>query len=444
MAQLSAARRVLIDLGDMSAAPQPAAEEDPPRPRRLIGFTVAALAVLLSAGGAPPAPPLFDPPVRLTLPASEFTLVGDTLYAVSERGRLEAYELPHGVRRWTSTVEVHGPFYPERVGDLVLLTTAADAERVVALDARTGVVRWDHRGTPIYLDPASRSMVLIEPPNPIEGAPDPELGSLTAINLADGRSRWTFPAPDSRIRMTPVYGAVPGASTQIVGLLHTTSGGPQLFDLATGSDTPVPPVGAQGPLQFGEGTYEAVAGGLLVVASGAPGRPALRAYDRATMRPRWIAMPGELVTSVEGCGPWLCATTADETAAVDPSDGRVLWRVVEWFVVRAGDGDRSVAFRIRSNGPLGVAVLRTDTGRILLTLEDWRPLVLGFAHRLPVLRRDIDGRVELAVLDVDHGTSHRIGDLRTNVSDPCDANETYLVCRTAPGRLQVWRYQPGG
>jgi outer membrane protein assembly factor BamB len=395
--------------------------------------------VLLPAAAAPPAPPPYDPSVHLTLPISDYTLVGDTLYAASTRGVLEAYALPGGELRWTSAVEVHGPFYPSRIGDLVLVTTAADAWQTVAVDATTGSVRWHRRGTPIFTDPATGTVVLIEPPNPVEGAPDPELGSLSSVGLADGQRRWSFPAAEARIRMTPVYGTVAGEPTQIVGLLHGTATGPQLFDLATGHDTPVPPVGQPGPLRYGEGAYLAVVGELLVVADANPTVAALRAYDRATMRPRWFTMPGEFVNSVDGCGPWLCATTRDETVAVDPATGAVRWRV-DWFAVRPGDGDRSLAFRLRATGPLGVAVLRTSTGQPLLTVDDWRPLMLAFTHRLPLLRRAGDGRVELAVLDVDRGSGHRLGELRTTVSDPCDADLTYVVCRTAPGQLQVWKY----
>jgi outer membrane protein assembly factor BamB len=440
MTQPYAPPAVLIDLGELSA-PDLLVEvgPPPPRPRTLLTVAVAALAILLPAAAAPPAPPPYDPVRHLTLPVSDYTLVDGTLYAASTQGVLAAYALPHGELRWSSVVEVHGPFYPNRIGDLVLVTTAADAWQTVALDAATGSVRWHRRGTPIFTDPDTGTVVLIEPPDRVVGTPDPELGSLDAVGLADGRQRWTFPGSDGRIRMTPVYGTVAGQPTQIVGLLHSTPTGPQLLDLATGRDTPVPPAGKPGPLRFGEGAYQAVVDGMLVVADGNPLVPALRAFDRTSMRPRWIAMPGEFVTSIDACGPWLCATTRNETAAIDPATGNVRWRV-DWFAVRAGVGDRSVAFRIRATGPLGVAVLRTSTGQVLLTVDDWRPLLLAYAHRLPMLRRTDDGRVELAVLDVDNGSGHRLGELRTAVSDPCEADETYLVCRTDPGHLQVWRY----
>jgi outer membrane protein assembly factor BamB len=435
---------VLIDLGDVSSPPDLLVADDPPR-MRVRGFVVAAvaaLAALLPTAAAPAGPPPFDPFVRLSLPVGDYSLVGDTLYGVSSGGLLEAYALPGGQRRWTSTIEVGGPFSPDRIGDLLLVTTATGAGRTAAVDAATGAVRWSQRGTPIFTDPAGGTVVVIEPPNPVEGAPDPELGSLAAIRLADGRRLWSFPSPGGRIRMTPVYGVVDGEPVQIVGLLHATADGPMLFDLATGADTAVPAPGLPGPLRFGEGTYQAVAGGLLVVADANPIVAALRAYDRTTMRPRWVAMSGEFVAGVEQCGPWLCATTANETAAVDPANGRVRWRV-DWFAVRAGTGDRSVAFRLRANGPLGVAVLRTSTGQVLMSVDDWRPLLLAYAPRLPLLRRTGDGRIELAVLDVERGTGHRIGELRTTLPDPCDADRVYLVCRTAPGRLSVWAYAAG-
>jgi len=81
-----------------------------------------------------------------------------------------------------------------------------------------------------------------------------------------------------------------------------------------------------------------------------------------------------------------------------------------------------------------------STGRQVIRVDGWQPLLTSYASRLPLLRGHVDGLVELGVLDVGRGRFYRIGDLRSTAGDPCLASRSYVACSTGAGELRVWRY----
>ena len=67
------------------------------------------------------------------------------------------------------------------------------------------------------------------------------------------------------------------------------------------------------------------------------------------------------------------------------------------------------------------------------------PLLSSYAPRLPLVR-DVDGRIEVGVLDVGGGRFSRVGELTSTAANPCLASRLYVACRTGSGQVVAWRY----
>src|SRR5262245_29430348 len=132
-------------------------------------------------------------------PRSTPTVEGDTVYVLSATGRLDALATKDGARRWEvdlvkelgSRTPVRGfAFSPLVDGDLLLLEAGgADGKAVVALDKKTGKLRWSALdGRSGYVTPLAvtidevRQYVFVR-----------TLGEDIVSLLPDGKVHWRYP-----------------------------------------------------------------------------------------------------------------------------------------------------------------------------------------------------------------------------------------------------------
>jgi hypothetical protein len=167
------------------------------------------------------------------------------------------------------------------------------------------------------------------------------------------------------------------------------------------------------------------------------GLPQMRVYDRATLSPATTKSNGfDLMVN---CGPVVCAVRGEQLSILDPDDLRELWlpprgQFPYWngsmLIVK---GQLAESF---------VRVLDPRTGRILMTLDEWKPVEQrDFSASETWLTRPTPfGTTSVGVLE---STGLRvIGTLPMRVAG-CQADGRLLACVVPGGRIGVWRANLG-
>jgi outer membrane protein assembly factor BamB len=262
--------------------------------------------------------------------AGEPLIEGDTVYAGSNDGRLYALVLGTGKERWSYDAKEQLATRPALVDGLVVVASLQD--NVVAVDARTGAWKWHHRRDPregftirgaasvavgngqVYAAYSDGTVSALEAATGVtrwerQAAPSgdyPDVdslvlsegtlyataysGALLALDPATGMPRWQFSAPDlARVAATPglliaissttVYGlspldgkvawstplgGTPSGTPRVAGrwlLVPAGEGGLKFVELASGR------VGRVLDPGTGVSATPAVGGGLLYVLS---------------------------------------------------------------------------------------------------------------------------------------------------------------------------------
>ncbi|GAA4698525.1 outer membrane protein assembly factor BamB family protein [Phytohabitans rumicis] len=411
----------VIDLDVVSAA-APTARYRPWH--RWPGVVAAVAALLLLLGGAAvPVERPWDRPVVLDgVPLGGMAAAGDTLYLARPGGVVTAHPAGGG-QRWSAPLGEADRLVADAVGDLVLLQgVVADTgpRRVftAVVEAATGVPRWRRDGTVRLIDRAAGLVVLADDPAAVPGP-----FSYRLLELATGQEVWLWGARPDGATLTPV-GAADGA---LAGLLQRDAAGRTvLLDAATRRSRPLPDT-PQATDAYGTDD------GLLLRAFD-DARVELVMYDWATLRPRWrVAAPlnGLLLGR---CGPWLCVTDGEGTAAVDPADGQVRWQ-------RPGAPNApGQPLVLHAFNPAAPAVTLVDpvTGRPVLELAGWTGVGAPAAGRQVATRWRVDGRTQIVAVEL---ASQRVYPLAEAVvaADSCVTSERLLACRSGAGTLTMWR-----
>jgi outer membrane protein assembly factor BamB len=278
-----------IDLSRV-AAPGPARRLA--RPRIRPGADVLlAVGVLVLAGltGARPASGSLQPlaTVSANSPAV-VVLTEDTMYLGDDRirdGVISAHELPGGRLRWRVRLAgaVRAIIRVPQAGVLLVGLAGRDAERVVAVTAATGQVRWRRSATTVLDAPPGERVLLRHE----------DVGSLAQLQWIDARTGeviWSRAIP-------------PAATATVLG--H----------------------------------------GLLVLQRGGAGVGSLTAFDAATLARRW-SLSGNLLGSPLWCGGLICLGTGQGIRAVDPGSGTVHWHSPGWQYASSLPSDRLLGYGI--------------------------------------------------------------------------------------------------
>ncbi len=260
-----------------------------------------------------------------TFPSSP-TVSGDTLYIVSDEGRLHAYEAATGQIRW-----VADPHYTANsstvctpaVVDGIVYVCMPD-ERLYAYDAYTGKLRWS--------SPASIRIEVNAPATVVDGVVYVTGGASASIP-ADHDRVYAFDATTGRLRW--VSDSTPGFSYSSpsvangmvfvsVSIYDAIESRVYAFEVTTGRQRWV-----SQPINWGidaNAASTAVANGLVYIGTGLGG---LVAYDVANGRSRWASIPNGDFAS--GSSPALADGKAyislidGRVYALDALSGKVLW-----------------------------------------------------------------------------------------------------------------------
>ncbi|MEV4532409.1 PQQ-binding-like beta-propeller repeat protein [Asanoa sp. NPDC049518] len=455
-----------IELGPVTVPQPDAVERDLPRRPPLRTF-VAVLAVALVAlgGSLVPQPPLTATATRFGGAGSSFAVAGDRLYVVrrvSEVARtLTAMRLPGGEELWTTAYAPTG----ERIiridlaGPVVLVSggeTTGRIRRTDAYDVATGRKLW---WVPAEL--------VVDADANTGYASDADPPRLRALDLATGRELWSA-EPQDRFTFTaiggasPVTGRVPprvapesesnavsGAGTATVatgtsgsgaGLpgrlaIFVRSGRIELRDARAGTVLrQAAPLGDEVLPLSGLSI-----GATLVLWYADHGGTGIVGLDPDTLDVRW-RMPYDVDGGgISRCLALVCVSSQGDVLALDPTNGRLRWRVPDASYVVEARGQLIALGSV----PGGLGPIRTvdpDTGAELADLHGWRTGGRGD----PVVTRIPLGapRTVLGLVGPPTGTLRPLG-TAAEVLLTCQSSPTAIVCRTANGTLRIWALRRG-
>jgi outer membrane protein assembly factor BamB len=442
---------VLIDL-DVALAPVSPDGPDrplwnPSRRRAVMGAAVIVAASVLAADtarGTDPAvsvPFVVSRPVTVSATGAPVAVIGDSLYTTADDGsRLSAYSLRTGRRRWTSSIPK--TTQPGLIDAGPYLLISPQTGSTFAVEARTGVVLWQHRGTPVWLAPAGDRVALAtwEPP---ADQTDPGRSTLAVVTVGNGANSAVFAPAVGADAVWDVSSPDIGVRWMAGMFVREDADGGMLFDFASARarrlDLPLPAP----PADYGAGDrpfYETllISRDLVLDTSGWGGRNLLTGYAGNPLRSRWTA-PDRMLLGAWRCGAALCGSDVNEAMAVDPGTGDVRWRSPGGLLWRASGHRVYSSARVGRDQGTGIAVLDETTGRELLRQDSWRPVTSTIdGARIPILAYSAGGQA-LAVLDAQRLTTYRLT-LLPHAGADCWTSRTYVACRTRTDTFRAWRY----
>jgi hypothetical protein len=340
---------VVIELGTAHGA----VDDDAPAPtthRRRTARTRLAVAAgvlaLLCAGAAPTRSALRTAATLHPAPAATVSIAGDVLVVADPTGDLgttvTAYGLPDSAARWTATLSGSAVYTASAADGLVLLAERDALRRraaTIALDARTGAVRW-RTGGAVITTPGAPVGLAVNEVRSVSGPGRRVEGGIAAIDLASGTTRWRIAVPSTAVAEVSVRPAV--------ALVVYDSGTAEVRALDTGvvrATMKLPPTdyAPDNPQMIGD---------RLVLRHPERQRIVLTGYELTTLGLRWSRVDRAGEVDWTGCGTRLCARGPDVAWTLDPADGTVssapgdggTWRSVrgsdDRLVSRDLDGDR--------------------------------------------------------------------------------------------------------
>jgi hypothetical protein len=413
----------------------------------VVGLLVCLLLVSGLAGSATPAPIwrwVASVPAAL---GDSYVLSGGRVFVMSRQPSgttVDAYGLPGGRHLWRAALPARVDLlaFQEAAGELLAEAAGVEqGQRVTALDATTGRVRWRLDGAVFYqsVQPASSYLLLMVAPPP--SGPD----QLRLVDVRSGAAIW------SRV-------LTPGTSTDPVGsgklVLDSPAGPVQILDEHTGRllvtaqlDTGPEPVDQS--LEPGSGTaFYAVGDRLIITYQRTTGGTDVSAYDMSTLERRWHLDVSDPVLNVADCAAVLCLSSEHGMTAVDPATGQRRWTTTRWTFGGAQGGlIDATDVPNPDNQPSHTVLLDPGTGRTVLDLRDWspqEPIVSGQPATLITGRR---GRLGAwaGSLNRDRTAVRPQAFLPDAIRDRCvldRAARTYLACATYGGPVDVWVNRP--
>lgn len=389
-----------------------------PRPlpcRSILAALVVVLVGLLGGAehrGPPRAPVVL--PARL---GEDAFLVGGRLFIVGH-GVATAYRLPDGKQLGRTPIAVPGSVMQlVPAGDrlLVLYQVESGFQAVTAVAEGSGRQLW-HRNAALMAISVADGLVLFGDEH-----------TYSAVDLATGALRWQLPRPaDGYIAEA---GAVDGYPRWL--LQGSGSGRLAVHDARTGgllAATSVPVHGRQANgLVWPVGDY-------FLAESAAAG---FDAYHLPDLSRAWHTTTDLWQNWAQvDCGPVVCGFNEQRgMVALDPADGRELWRSDRWVDVEPRG--RYLVATAADQG--GVWVLDPATGRELGGFGDWR--ALGAPGRGTVYGTlDLhDGyRLLYGVLDPVTRRARVLGSA-DKVSGGCEVGAGVLMCRLVDASVALWR-----
>jgi PQQ-like domain len=431
----------LIELGEMSGAPQvPVTRARRQVPyRMLLGVLSLVLVVLL--GGGPHRGPQ-EPPTVIPARLGDATFIdGDRLFVVSA-GRpalrpdmqnrvVSAYTLPEGRLASRTTVAVSGEGVAQVVqaADTLLLSYPLDNRSewadsgtwaVVAITAGTDRALWRKTGRLVGASAADGLVVL--------NSDEAELG----VDLHTGEIRWSVPHPAHG--SAAEAGTVGGFPSWLVtvtdvgrletrdtrtGRVHAAVTVARLTGRVTGLVWPV--------------------GDIVLIDTGAS---RFAAFRLPNLTPLWHTSADLSQSGLPAdCGRVLCTSRPQRgMTALDPATGRELWSSDRWAYARAAGPYLLATSGYPADDVPALSVLDPLTGRDLGNFGGWQ--LLGRSGRdgtaYGIWQTPGEDKIYYGVLNPATRGVRVLGSGQ-RVSTGCDTGAGVLVCPLIDASIAVWR-----
>ncbi|WP_433827081.1 PQQ-binding-like beta-propeller repeat protein [Actinoplanes sp. CA-015351] len=420
----------LIELGDMTDA-RPVPVADPitaglDRRRVKPAVLLVVLALVLACGGAvrPESPGLRQLWTAPYNSEKSIVLSADILYLVSggDRAELEAFSLADGRRLWRWGTDAHLiNVNPAPGGGPVLVSVdpasagtadgpAALASRTtIALRAGSGAELWRHAGEPLWQG-VDRDDALLSEFDPLGG-----IAAVSRVRVEDGAPIWTSRGSTVREAIVEIAG---GRLNRVI--TRTTAGDVTVLRHADGTREAA--AARLAPVKDGYNDFGARDGRLWVAAS----EP-----DSAGPTPVGVYRLDTLTESVRhdditNCGTIICSWGQGGFLALDPANGRELWRSPE-IIASVVTDDRLLTDQQTGSEH---TLLDSRTGRALSgSVHGWVAWADRWDDEILLLRPSAEpiGRTAVTRIDLRTGRTDLLGSL-----EPLPDQQS---CRTTPGYL---------
>ncbi|HKS98250.1 MAG TPA: PQQ-binding-like beta-propeller repeat protein, partial [Rugosimonospora sp.] len=385
---------------------------------------LVAVALLGALGGAVPHPVTLSTLFSVPFDArSDLALSTGALYVVRLR-QVRAYALPRGDHRWSTSLSqpVNAVVPMERAGVVLVVTTHGFVTALLALDARTGQVRWREDPAQVWGVLDGAGWVLLRSADRVR-ALDPATGRTVWEHITG--AGWSLPDPDPR----------QGAEPWLV--FQANDGTTEVVDAATGALRSRAWLPAAPPAEASSGTVPLVArsvvGSRLFVAVPQGDASVLAAYDLGTLDRQWRVTLHPAAYNVTACGSVLCVDGPDSVSGVDPGSGALLWTTGPWEQASPVPRDRLLISG--GTNTVSLSVVDAHTLRPVLSLPGW------YAVTDRLLARDgTDLCTWFAILDPSRARLRVLGGAWGVQTSGCAATDRYLACPDVHDQLRVWRY----
>lgn len=403
--------------------------------RRLLSALVIVLAVAaLTSAATAPTRRWFEPRARVPVGTSdvEVLLAPDGFVVVLRVDKeVRGYGLDGALRWTTATPAVPVPRLA--AGDVVLINFVSEAG-VMALDWRTGRIRWQSDGSVLV---ATATVAVLSFPGAAANDDSSALGNPSAVaglDIATGRELWRADlTADGPMRIVPVVRDKTAWQVDAVALIAEDGHG-YLVDLLTGNRTPV----TNWP-QGGSEDYTIAFGfdGTIVVSSSGPHGDTVQAYGKQGSPLLWQrSMSGGILP----CAETLCLVDSLNTTMLDLETG-ASGVVMPYGWTATLTPQRALALPNLINGAAdGFVLIDSVTGTPIRSLSAWSVVDIYSSEWLAITRRTPDQQWEVGALRVSDGRVYHLGVIEAVSVAPCQANSTYVVCKSNDGEITVWRF----
>lgn len=424
----------MIDL-DLLVSEEARAQPYPNLRRRWL-VAIVALVVLLVTAGATVPPPAGLPAVRTVsvVTTGVYRLLGDMLVVAESRtdgNWVTAYPLEPGPARWATRVGVLSDAVSlDAVADVILVSMAEPGvagDHLVALDRRTGAVRWHTPLILIAVDRVRAHAVLTEYLATGTGGGLPP-ARIAVADARTGASVWGYVREGDCQADLPYV--VTSPQTGVAVLCHGAVDSLSVVDLGTGR--------VRAGVDVAGGGRATMLTDLVLVDSLAGNRTRVTAYDQETLRPVWTATVELANYDISGCGSRICLGTATSELALDRRTGALAWQFSAVnFATPLSERYALVAPVRLSN----VELVDVDSGRALMQLDSWT-VEPGSLSPLMLYQSDgATGHTWLARLALGSPTVEVLGFVPGARAETCMSSSGYVVCRTVNSTVGVWRYR---
>ncbi len=402
------------------------------RRRWLVAGTLL-LVLLFSAGATVPGRPGLAP-VRSAsvVNTGTYRILGDALYVAEARpdgNWVTAYPLAPGPPRWAARVGVLADAVNlEAVADVIMVSMLepdVSGDHTIALDRRTGAVRWHSPLLLASIDRLRDRVVLTEYlATGVGGGPPP--ARIAVLDVSTGALAWSYVRQSACEADVPYMVTRPGTGVAVLCRDGTLA----VLDLDTGR--------VRARVEVSDaGRVVGLADRLVVTSSGLGGQTMISSYAADSLRRQWTTAVDGGNFGVLDCGVRICLDSSAGEVALDRDTGQLVWQARPVGFATALN-DRYVLVAPAQLGD--VELVDVATGRPILQLGSWTVEAPADGPLMFYRADGTTGYTWLAQLDSGAQAIEVLGFVERARAETCQSSGGYLACRTVNGTVSVWHY----